>query len=230
MTKVTFIDLGYKKYYDTWVYQNKLFNSIKKYKHNKKYIQENITTNNYLLFTEHPHVYTMGKSGKNEHILFDKNFLKKNNIDFYNIDRGGSITYHGPGQLVIYPILNLDYFFKDINIYLRLLEDLIIKTIFDFGIIGTRSNGETGVWINDAKKNKYKKICAIGIRVSNWTTMHGLALNINTNLKYFEYINPCGISKGVTSIAYEKNKYIDIKKVKLIIKNIFQKIFNVILI
>lgn len=230
--EVFFIDLGYTSYKYIWLYQKNIFNNIKNIKlYNRKYIKNNIKKNtiDYLLFVQHNHVYTIGKTGNSSHLLFSKDLLKKINAVFYKVDRGGSATYHGPGQLVIYPILNLEHFFCDINKYLRSLEEVIIKTISFYGLKGYRLHGNTGVWIYN--NNNYKKICSIGIRVSNWITMHGLALNINTDLKYFQYIIPCGITnKKMTSINNEIKVKISLEEIKIIFKYYFEKIFNVILI
>lgn len=223
-----FLDLGYNKYKKIWDYQKKIFNSIISLKlYNKKNLEKTkLITPNYLLFTEHSHVFTMGKSFKNEHILYYDEYLKNMNLDICKVDRGGSVTYHGPGQVVVYPILDLDHFFNDINKYLRSLEEVIIKTISFYGLKGSRSYGETGVWL-DIDNSKARKICAIGVRISSWVTMHGLALNVNNDLKYYKYIIPCGIkNKKITSISKEVGAKISIKEVKNIIKTNFCKIFK----
>ncbi|AWU45952.1 lipoyl(octanoyl) transferase LipB [Blattabacterium punctulatus] len=223
-----FEDLGKKEYKETWKYQKILFDDIiqKKVKNiffhnNKKEIA------GYLLFVEHPHVYTIGKNGKNKHLLVSSDFLKKIDATFYQTDRGGDITYHGPGQLVVYPILNMDYFFTDIHKYLRLLEEVIIHFLKNYGIKGEREKGKTGVWLKK-KNGKYKKICSIGIRMSRWVTMHGFAINVNTDLRYFDYIIPCGIfNKEVTSLEKELKNKISFSDTKYLVKKSFQEIFNV---
>ncbi|WP_185870742.1 lipoyl(octanoyl) transferase LipB [Blattabacterium cuenoti] len=226
-----FEDLGKKEYKETWDYQKTLFNDLIQKKRKNRFSQKEI--HGYLLFVEHPHVYTIGKNGKKDkHLLVSLDFLKKINATFYQIDRGGDITYHGPGQLVGYPILNMDYFFPDIHKYLRLLEEVIIHFLNEnYGIKGVREKGETGVWLKNVK-GKSKKICAIGIRISRWVTMHGFALNVNTDLRYFNYIIPCGIDdkdKEVTSLKKElrNNPHISFSEVKLLVKKSFQKIFHV---
>lgn len=217
-----FSDLGYHQYKKIWSYQQNIFNSIINLKlYNKKTILKKFITPNYLLFAEHPHVYTMGKSFKNEHIL---SYQKK--IDICKVDRGGSITYHGPGQLLVYPILDLDHFFNDISKYLRSLEEVVIQSLSYYGLIAHRSYGETGVWL-DVNLPQARKICAIGIRISHWVTMHGFALNINNDIKYFQDIIPCGIkNKKITSLAKEIGHEISINEVKNIIKKNFCKIFK----
>ncbi|WGH27418.1 MAG: lipoyl(octanoyl) transferase LipB [Candidatus Bostrichicola ureolyticus] len=218
---IFFKDLGLKDYYESWIYQKKLFKNIINQKISKNIIK------NYLLFVEHPHVYTLGRTGNYKHLLLDKSFLKNLGATFYKTDRGGDITYHGPGQLVGYPILDMEVFFKDINKYLRYLEEVIIQTLRIYGIKGLCSKGETGVWL-DVGKPYTRKICAIGIRINRWVTMHGFALNINTDLRYFNYIVPCGIhDKSVTSLANELHCNIDMDDVKNEVKKAFQKVFNV---
>ncbi|WP_185856428.1 lipoyl(octanoyl) transferase LipB [Blattabacterium cuenoti] len=224
--KILFEDLGKKGYQETWDYQKILFDDLiqkKKNKFSKKNIQ------GYLLFVEHPHVYTIGKNGKHKHLLVSSDFLKKINASFYQTDRGGDITYHGPGQLVGYPILNMDFFFTDIHKYLRFLEEVIIHFLLkNYGIKGEREEGKTGVWLKE--NGKSKKICAIGIRISRWVTMHGFALNVNTDLRYFNYIIPCGIdNQEVTSLKKElkKKNPLSLSGVKLLVKKSFQEIFHV---
>lgn len=181
--------------------------------HNRRNPDSQKPTENHLLFVEHPHVYTLGKSGDENNLLIDANTLSQKGVTFYPTNRGGDITYHGPGQLVGYPILDLDCFFTDIHKYLRLLEECVIETLTDFGIAATRTKGETGVWL-DVEGENPRKICAMGIRTSRWVTMHGFALNVNTDLSYFNYIVPCGIQdKGVTSMEKELGKSIDLKQV-----------------
>ena len=180
-----------------------------------------------MFIVEHPPVFTLGKSGKMEHLLINEEILKAKGIDFIKTNRGGDITFHGPGQLVGYPILDLDNFFTDIHKYLRCLEEMIIKTLSDFGLNGARSDGETGVWL-DLDTSFARKICAMGVRASRWVTMHGFALNINTDLSYFDYIIPCGIKgKAVTSIAKELKHEVDTTEVKEAILKHFSEIFGV---
>jgi len=183
-------------------------------------------TPHYLLFCEHPHVFTLGKSGKPEHLLSNEQQLKNANADYYKINRGGDITYHGPGQIVGYPILNLDLFFNDIHRYMRFLEEVIIRTLKEYGIEGSRIEKLTGVWI-DAGKPSARKICAFGVRCSRWITMHGWALNVNTQLDYFNHIIPCGISdKAVTSMAKELGNNLNIDEVKSVLLKHFSDVFN----
>jgi lipoyl(octanoyl) transferase len=194
-------DLGLIEYEDALDYQLKLFNEIVDAKISNRRKNTNIITKNHLIFVEHNSVYTLGKSGEINNLLMNKEDLKNNNIKFYKTNRGGDITYHGPGQIVCYPILDLDNFFTDIHKYLRFLEETIILTLKDYGIDGKRSENETGVWLNPNSIDA-RKICAMGVKASRWVTMHGLALNVNNDLSYFENIIPCGIrGKSITSIA-----------------------------
>jgi lipoyl(octanoyl) transferase len=193
---------------------------------NRKLGLENKTTN-HLLFCEHPHVYTLGKSGSQDHLLIPKEVRDQRSIEFFEINRGGDITYHGPGQIVGYPILDLELFFTDIHKYLRYLEEVIILTLAEFGIKGERYEGYTGVWIDVDKPSKARKICAMGIRCSRWITMHGFAFNINTDLEYFGHIVPCGISdKQVTSLNQELGDKVEIEEVKSKLIHHFSKVFN----
>jgi lipoyl(octanoyl) transferase len=188
--------------------------------------EQESSTPNYLIFCEHPHVYTLGKSGKPEHLLLDAQGLKDKDAVYYPINRGGDITYHGPGQLVVYPILDLDNFFTDIHLYLRTLEEAVILTIQHFGLKGERYPGYTGVWL-DADKSNARKICAMGVRCSRWVTMHGLALNVNTNLDYFKNMIPCGIDdKDVTSIERELGHKVDGEKVKKLLEQHIADLFG----
>ncbi len=196
-------DLGYKDYKETWDYQEALFKSILDIKVKNRKENYSLDTTNYFLFVEHPHVYTLGKSGDMSNLLLNENQLTQKGATFYKINRGGDITYHGPGQIVGYPILDLDNFFTDIHKYLRLLEEVIILTLDEYGLKAERSPGETGVWL-DVGTPFARKICAMGVRASRWVTMHGFALNINTDLGYFDNIIPCGIrGKAVTSLNVE---------------------------
>lgn len=196
-------DLGYKDYKATWEYQEQLFKSIVDTKIKNRREETTILTSNYFLFVEHPHVYTLGKSGDISNLLLNEDQLKRKGATFYKINRGGDITYHGPGQIVGYPILDLENFFTDIHKYLRFLEEMIILTLAEYGIKSERSSGETGVWL-DVGTPFARKICAMGVRASRWVTMHGFALNVNADLGYFDNIIPCGIrGKAVTSLNVE---------------------------
>ena len=222
---VYFEDLGFRGYKSVWDYQEQLLAVNLALKSNETTHQQ---TNNYLLFVEHPPVYTLGKSGKREHVLISETEMKEKNIDFFHINRGGDITFHGPEQLVGYPIFDLDKFKTDLGWYLRSLEEVIIQTLAVYGIKGSRSKGETGVWIDPDKPGCERKICAMGIKCSRWITMHGFAFNINTDLNYFNYIIPCGIqNKQVTSLQKELGRYIPIDEVKPIVKENFAQIFEV---
>ncbi len=199
-------DLGLKDYKQTWDYQEQLFKGIVDTKIKNRREETQLKTNNYFLFVEHPHVYTLGKSGDMSNLLVDEAQLKEKNASFYKVNRGGDITYHGPGQIVGYPILDLDNFFTDIHKYLRFLEEMIILTLAEYGLKAERSPGETGVWL-DVGTPFARKICAMGVRASRWVTMHGFALNVNANLGYFDLMIPCGIrGKAVTSLNVELGK------------------------
>jgi len=201
--KVELQDLGYKDYKQTWDYQEQLFKGILDTKIKNRREESHLQTNNYFLFVEHPHVYTLGKSGDMSNLLLNEEQLVEKGATFYKINRGGDITYHGPGQIVGYPILDLDNFFTDIHKYLRFLEEMIILTLDEYGLKAERSPGETGVWL-DVGTPFARKICAMGVRASRWVTMHGFALNVNANLGYFDNIIPCGIrGKAVTSLNVE---------------------------
>ena len=219
-------DLGLLDYQKAVDYQTKIFNKIIDQKlKNRKSVNKEITQN-HLIFVEHPNVYTLGKSGDINNLLLSKEDLEKKEIQFFNTNRGGDITCHGPGQIVCYPILDLDNFFSDIHKYLRYLEEVVIQTLNEFGIKSERSLDETGVWI-EPKQISARKICAMGVKASRWVTMHGFALNVDNDLSYFENIIPCGISnKSVTSITNEIANQVDISDVKeKIIKN-FENIFS----
>jgi len=225
--RVEFQDWGTIDYQEAWDKQEVLFSEIVNIKSaNRTNNTENITKN-YLIFCEHPAVYTLGKSGKMEHLLLDEKGLLDNHARFYKINRGGDITYHGPGQLVGYPILNLDYFFTDIHKYLRLLEEAVILTLADFEITAGRSEGQTGVWLENDNPFKARKICAMGVRCSRWVTMHGFAFNVNTNLADFKNIVPCGIDdKAVTSMEAELGKKVNMESVKLKLIAHLAELFN----
>ena len=212
--EVHFRDWGLVDYQEAWDRQEALFKKIISDKTANRTNETNFPTENYLIFVEHPHVYTLGKSGKADHLLLDENGLAEKHATYYKINRGGDITYHGPGQLVGYPILDLDNFFTDIHLYLRTLEEAVILTLKEYGIVGGRVDGFTGVWL-DADKTHARKICALGVRSSRWVTMHGFALNVNANLDYFNNIVPCGIeNKAVTSMDRELGKSISMDEVK----------------
>lgn len=204
MNRLVYIqDLGLKDYKESWKYQEALFKSIVDIKIKNRKENTLLKTPNYLLFVTHPHVYTLGKSGNINHLLLHEHQLAEKGISFYKINRGGDITYHGPGQIVGYPILDMENFFTDIHKYLRLLEEIIILTLAEYGINAGRSKDETGVWV-DPGTSFTRKICAMGVRSSRWVTMHGFALNVNTDLAYFDHIIPCGIKgKAVTSLSVE---------------------------
>ena len=212
--KVKVEELGIIDFQKCWDYQEIFFKEILEIKSTNRKSEEKIATKNYLIFCEHPHVYTLGKSGNEKNLLVNKEYLKAKGATFYKINRGGDITYHGPGQIVGYPILDLDNFFTDIHKYLRLLEESVILTLKDYGIKAERSKGETGVWLDVGSENA-RKICAFGVKSSRWVTMHGFAFNVNTDLSYFNNIIPCGIvDKQVTSMEKELGKSLNIKEVQ----------------
>ena len=220
-------DLKVKDYKETWDYQSNLLQKIVDVKINNRRNNETQATENHFLFVEHPHVYTLGKSGDLSNLLLNEKQLEEKGATFYKINRGGDITYHGPGQIVGYPILDLENFFTDIHKYLRLLEEAIILTIAEYGLKGERSDGETGVWL-DVGTPFARKICAMGIRSSRWVTMHGFALNVNTNLGYFDHIIPCGIrGKAVASMEAELGKKLDLEEIKSKILKHFKALFGV---
>lgn len=226
MKSVIYKDLGLKDYKETWDYQNELFQGILDVKIDNRKNDTNKSTSNYLLFTEHPHVYTLGKSGDFNNLLLNPKQLEAKGISYHKTNRGGDITYHGPGQIVGYPILDLDHFFHDIHLYMRKLEEVIILTLADYGLKGERSKGETGVWL-DVGTPFARKICAFGVRASRWVTMHGFALNVNPNLGYFDHIIPCGIrGKGVTSMEAELDEKIPLEEVKTKLLNHFSDVFE----
>lgn len=225
--KILLKDLYIKDYKETWDYQSELLQEIVDIKISNRRTDQQTATKNYFLFVEHPHVYTLGKSGDLSNLLLNEKQLAEKEATFYKINRGGDITYHGPGQIVGYPILDLENFFTDIHKYLRLLEESIILTIAEYGLKGVRSKGETGVWL-DVGTPFARKICALGIRSSRWVTMHGFALNVNTNLGYFDHIIPCGIKgKAVASMESELGKKINTEEVKQKILKHFKTLFGV---
>ncbi len=227
MPQVIYEDLGLMEYQPTWDYQEQLLKhntDIKLY--NREHAEKRQTVNS-LLFCEHPHVYTLGKSGDEKNLLLDANALEVAEAKFVRINRGGDITYHGPGQIVGYPIFDLEYFQTDLHLYLRSLEDAVINTLKHYSIKAGRIHGLTGVWIDEERTGYERKICAIGVRCSRWITMHGFAFNINTNLDYFKNIIPCGLNdKAVTSLQQELQHEVDIEEVKLILKNELAKKFG----
>ena len=219
-------DLGLVEYDNALDYQLNLFNEIIHSKLNNRRNNTNLITKNHFVFVEHPNVYTLGKSGEMKNLLLNKEELENKGIKFYNTNRGGDITCHGPGQIVCYPIIDLDNFFTDIHKYLRFLEEVVILTLSEFGIKGERSSDETGVWL-DPNTFKARKICAMGVKASRWVTMHGLALNVNNDLSFFDNIIPCGIlNKSVTSISNELKKEINLDLVKKKMINNFLIIFS----
>lgn len=218
--------LGLIDYKQAWDYQENLFKEIVDLKIKNRNESTNILPQNHLVFCEHPNVYTLGKSGKEDHLLLDKKGLLDNDVSFYKINRGGDITYHGPGQLVVYPIFDLEQFFTDIHKYMRLLEEAVIITLQEYGIIAQRMEGQTGVWLG-VGSIEARKICAMGVKSSRWVTMHGLGFNVNSDLRYFDHIIPCGISdKSVTSMANELGEEVDMKELsnKLLVNmaNLFE--------
>lgn len=226
---IHFQDLGLMDYKACWDYQETLFNSIiaQKIANRDLPVEQQQPTQNHLLFVEHPHVYTLGKSGDEKHLLLNEAQLHDKQANYYKINRGGDITYHGPGQLVAYPILDLDNFFTDIHKYLRLLEETIILTLKDYGIESGRSKGETGVWLDADNPLKARKICAMGVRCSRWVTMHGWGFNVNSNLDYFNNIVACGIvDKGVTSLDKELGRPVDMAEIKEKLKRHFANLFE----
>jgi len=219
-------DLGIMPYKEALDFQLLHFEHVKNIKIKNRDLKEAIATPNYFFFVEHQHVYTLGKNGSESNVLLNTSQLETKKIAYYHTNRGGDSTYHGPGQIVGYPILDLDNFFTDIHKYMRNLEEVIIKTIATYGLKGERSQGETGVWL-EIGTPKARKICAMGVHTSRWVTMHGFALNVNTDISYFDGIIPCGITdKGVTSLANELGKEIDEFEVKKTILNYFSKVFK----
>lgn len=231
---VQFIDWGLIDYKEAWAKQEEIFAGTVQMKIDIRNAETEtpgstgeLKTPNYLIFCEHPHVYTLGKSGKPEHLLLDEQGLKDKNATYYPINRGGDITYHGPGQIVGYPILDLDNFFTDIHLYLRTLEEAVILTLADFGLKGERYEGYTGVWLDAAIPERARKICAMGVRCSRWVTMHGFAFNVNPDLDYFKNIVPCGIDdKAVTSMKAELGHEVNINEVKKTLKHHISVLFE----
>jgi lipoyl(octanoyl) transferase len=227
--QIQFTDLGLIDYKECWDYQEKLFQGIisQKIQNRNSPINHQPSTISHLLFCEHPHVYTLGKSGDEKNLLLNETQLKTKSATYYKINRGGDITYHGPGQIVGYPILDLDNFFTDIHKYLRFLEETIILTLKDYGIKSGRIEGLTGVWLDWNNPAKARKICAMGVRTSRWVTMHGFAFNVNSDLSYFKNIIPCGIQdKAVTSMSKELGRELDMEEVKQKMKKYFAEVFE----
>lgn len=222
--KVIFEELGRIRYKKAWDYQEKLFESVIRQKLDKSEEKDQ-----YLLFCEHEHVYTIGKSGNRQNLLIARSVCESKHIDLHEIDRGGDVTYHGPGQLVVYPIIDLEAFQIGIKKYISLLEDVVIATLKEYGIDGEKDEKAMGVWIDPAHPAKARKICAIGVRASRFVTMHGLALNVNSDLSYFNYINPCGFTdRGVTSMAKELGSEVDGREVSIRMKQHFQHLFGMV--
>lgn len=226
MKEVTYVELGLKEYKEAWDLQESLFAATIAQKIALRNGETEEPTKNYVLFCEHPHVYTLGKSGDENHLLLDNQNLKSVGATFHKINRGGDITYHGPGQLVVYPIFDLDHFFSDIHKYLRYLEEAVIQTLAHYDIKGERFDGLTGVWI-EPNTPRERKICALGVKCSRWVTMHGIGFNINSDLSYFNNIIPCGIqNKSVTSMQEELGFKLDFKEVSEVLKNQLAKQFG----
>ena len=225
--KVAVQELGIKDYKDTWDFQEEIFQEIVQQKSKNRKEQTQVPTHNYFLYVEHPHVYTLGKSGDFSNLLISEKELAAKKATFYKVNRGGDITYHGPGQIVGYPILDLDNFFTDIHKYLRFLEEMVIRTLAEYGLKAERSKGETGVWL-DVGTPFARKICAMGVRASRWVTMHGFALNVNADLGYFDNMIPCGIKgKAVTSLNVELGKAeVNIAEVKEKLLKHFAELFE----
>lgn len=218
MPEVIFKQLGLIDYKEAWDFQEELFQKTIEEKIKIRNGETTLATKNYLLFCQHPHVFTLGKSGSVDNLLLNETELSENNAHFYKINRGGDITYHGPGQLVAYPILDLDHFFSDIHKYLRYLEQAVIDTLQEYGIVGSRVDGLTGVWI-EGDTPRARKICALGVKSSRWVTMHGIGFNINSDLSYFSHIIPCGIDdKAVTSMQKELGKELNFEEVSQVLK------------
>ncbi|HEU5146427.1 MAG TPA: lipoyl(octanoyl) transferase LipB [Chryseosolibacter sp.] len=227
--KTQFIHLGLIDYKEAWDYQTEIFNRILSVKAANRSlpVETQQPTDNYLLFCEHPHVFTLGKSGNENNLLIRKEELNNIQATYYHINRGGDITYHGPGQLVGYPVIDMENFFTDIHRYMRYIEEAVIQTLASFNIVAGRIPGLTGVWIEADDPGKARKICALGVKTSRWVTMHGFALNVNTDLRYFDYIVPCGIDdKAVTSIEKELGRKVDLLQVEETLKEKLQQQFG----
>ncbi|HSB92163.1 MAG TPA: lipoyl(octanoyl) transferase LipB [Flavitalea sp.] len=231
MQAVLFEDLGTMRYQNAWIYQEALLAEMVARKtklHSDGLSELENRPSHRLLFVEHPAVYTLGKSGKMENVLISGEELEAKGIEFFKINRGGDITFHGIGQLVGYPLLDLEQFYTDIGRYLRNIEEVIIRTLDYYGLVGERSAGETGVWLDASIPGRERKICAIGVRCSRWVTMHGFAFNVNTDLGFFDHIIPCGIrQKQVTSLQKELGSPLDLEEVKSVVKSKFEEVFDV---
>jgi len=228
-TETTFTDLGLIDYKEAWDYQASLFNDILAIKAANRNLAEaeQKATNNHLLFCEHPHVYTLGKSGDEKNLLLKQEDLTRIQASYYHINRGGDITYHGPGQLVVYPVIDMENFFTDIHKYMRLLEEAVILTCAEYGVATGRINGLTGVWLDVDDDKKARKICALGVKTSRWVTMHGLAFNVNADLDYFKHIVPCGIDdKAVTSLEVELGRKVEMGEIKVKMKKHLTQLFG----
>lgn len=227
MRKVKFQDLGKMDYKEAWDYQESLFKAVIAQKTLNRDSEEQVTPENHLLFVEHPHVYTLGKSGQRENLLIDEQQLNNAEAKYYEINRGGDITYHGPGQIVGYPIFDLDQYFTDIHKYLRYLEEAIILTLSEYGVVAGRSEGLTGVWLDADNPAKARKIAAMGVKCSRWVTMHGFAFNVNVDLDYFGNIVPCGIAdKQVTSLHLELGKPVDQAEISTLLLENLANLFD----
>lgn len=229
MYTVKYQDLGNIEYKTAWEYQEKLFNEIIdiKKQNNDLPLDQQLVTPNFLLFCEHPHVYTLGKSGEEGNLLADYLQLQAKHATFFRTNRGGDITYHGPGQIVGYPILNLSYFVKGAREYIEKLEEAIIQVVADYGIVSERLEGATGVWLDTKVPGKTRKICAIGVRTSHWVSMHGFAFNVNTDLDYFNMINPCGFTdKAVTSLKKELGREVPMEEVRALLREKIAEVFG----
>ncbi|MFZ1807044.1 MAG: lipoyl(octanoyl) transferase LipB [Cyclobacteriaceae bacterium] len=227
--KTQFIDLGLKEYAEAWDYQTKLFEQILEVKKKNRDLPaaEQALTSNFLIFCEHPHVYTLGKSGDEKNLLIPKEKLGDINATYFHINRGGDITYHGPGQIVVYPVIDMENFFTDIHKYMRLLEEAVILTLIEFGVEAGRIKGLTGAWLDPEDVEKGRKICALGVKTSRWVTLHGLAFNVNTDLNYFKHIVPCGIDdKAITSMALELGADQDLNQIKKSLLNNIVSLFE----
>lgn len=229
--KVNYLDWGIISYKEAWDAQAEIQQELIRIKRANRELEETekIEAIHKLIFCHHPHVYTLGKSGSEDHLLIDAKKRKEENVEYFKINRGGDITYHGPGQIVGYPIFDLDYFFTDVHKYVRFLEEAIIRLLDLYGIAAGREEGFTGVWLPSTASQPKRKICAIGVHLSRWVTLHGFAFNVNTDLNYFDYIIPCGINdadKAVTSLAKELGREMDIEKIKLELKLIFADLFE----
>jgi lipoyl(octanoyl) transferase len=229
MYNVKYQNLGTIEYKEAWEYQEKLFNEIIEIKkqNNDLPLDQQLVTPNFLLFCEHPHVYTLGKSGEEGNLLVDYLQLQAKHATFFRTNRGGDITYHGPGQIVGYPILNLSYFVKGAREYIDKLEEAFIQVVATYGIASERLEGATGVWLDTKVPGKTRKICAIGVRTSHWVSMHGFAFNVNTDLNYFNMINPCGFTdKSVTSLQKELGREVDMEEVRILLKEKIAEVFG----